>query len=549
MNFLKEKRPEQILILAPELLGETLAVQLSNSNKNIKAVLSTDQLTRHPGLVIWSVDNNELPSSIQIELSHLQERWAPSPILIILPAILNLSAKDLLQFNCSGLLQDPNFETLSDSIETLLGGGRVVRLNKSNSNNFSRKNPTLSLGQWLLISGLQQINDDLEAIRILLDPPPSNPLSIFILLGRQRELNQAKSLLNFLWGPMRVSITSYKPFTNTIEKVTEPTNYDIEINLKKKDPISIWEELYSKVENSIQNEILNSTGNLLALEGIKPSFQKELFVSLLNQLNDVLKQIREQKDQHDNLNNLWIELQTKIRQQALRSVVGSYIKLPFSESVISVADELLARANLNDIDEELPKPSSILDPLILNKPVLIEGQFTPSDSPPALIHLEILIQNWIIRTAEIISAEIISISSEWPEFRNYTLKKKYISTRELEKLRNQLNSQNQLQSLIKRPIRLYESKRLLYTLNQNEIETLIINESRDEELYKLGWWQQQVALLIEARDAIAPQLQTLVKYLGDLMVVLLTKVIGRGIGLVGKGIAQGMGRSLTKRKL
>jgi hypothetical protein len=35
----------------------------------------------------------------------------------------------------------------------------------------------------------------------------------------------------------------------------------------------------------------------------------------------------------------------------------------------------------------------------------------------------------------------------------------------------------------------------------------------------------------------------LLKQLGDLLVVLLTSVIGKAIGLVGRGILQGMGRS------
>ena len=34
--------------------------------------------------------------------------------------------------------------------------------------------------------------------------------------------------------------------------------------------------------------------------------------------------------------------------------------------------------------------------------------------------------------------------------------------------------------------------------------------------------------------------------IGDLAVILLTQVLGRAIGLVGRGIAQGMGRSLGR---
>ena len=100
--------------------------------------------------------------------------------------------------------------------------------------------------------------------------------------------------------------------------------------------------------------------------------------------------------------------------------------------------------------------------------------------------------------------------------------------------------------MIRRPINLYESKRLFYTLRNGSIENLVITEPRDNELRQLGWWQQQVALVVEARDALAPQLQAIVKKLGDIMVVVLTQVIGRAIGLIGRGIAQGMGKSLGR---
>jgi hypothetical protein len=62
----------------------------------------------------------------------------------------------------------------------------------------------------------------------------------------------------------------------------------------------------------------------------------------------------------------------------------------------------------------------------------------------------------------------------------------------------------------------------------------------------LPWLQQLVTLALEARDALAPQVQSLIRGFGDLVVVVLTQVVGRAIGLVGRGIAQGMGRSLGR---
>ena len=87
---------------------------------------------------------------------------------------------------------------------------------------------------------------------------------------------------------------------------------------------------------------------------------------------------------------------------------------------------------------------------------------------------------------------------------------------------------------------------MYYTIKNNTIEKIIILEPRDDELRKLDWVQRQIAFTIELRDALAPQVQAIIQYLGDLIVLILTKVVGRSIGLIGKGIAQGMGKSLSK---
>ena len=118
-------------------------------------------MTRRPCLVIWSLETLEAPSAIQLEVRRLQEYWRPAPILLLLPKKLKLNTKELLQFECPGLLQDPSLETLLDSMTTLIGGGRVVRL-KNKQDMLLAEEPTMGLGQWLLISGLQQINNEIE---------------------------------------------------------------------------------------------------------------------------------------------------------------------------------------------------------------------------------------------------------------------------------------------------------------------------------------------------------------------------------------------------
>ena len=96
------------------------------------------------------------------------------------------------------------------------------------------------------------------------------------------------------------------------------------------------------------------------------------------------------------------------------------------------------------------------------------------------------------------------------------------------------------------PIYLYESKREYIDIIDKKFTRYFKNENREKELENLEWLQKQVTLLVEIRDALAPQLEIAVKYVGKIFVTILTKVLGKAIGLIGKGVLQGLGRSNSK---
>ena len=57
------------------------------------------------------------------------------------------------------------------------------------------------------------------------------------------------------------------------------------------------------------------------------------------------------------------------------------------------------------------------------------------------------------------------------------------------------------------PINLYESKREYIDIIDSKFTRYYKNENREKELENLEWFQKQVTLLVEIRDAIAPQLE------------------------------------------
>jgi hypothetical protein len=548
----------EILLLAPDLLGESLALQLTSLDPEITVYCRQDQLQGHPGLVIWSLETVASLHQLQLELHKLQEFWQPAPVLVLLPRGLQISSTALLNLNCPGVLQDPDLPSLQEGITTLLEGGRVVRLNSEGAATEAPQS-TMGLGQWLLTSGLQQISNDLQLIEALLIPPPDNLLLRLLLEGRQRELRSAQNLLLWLWGPLQVGLAHAEQLgcssSNTTPSARQNSNghgESVAITLRERNAIAVWASIQGRLTHAVEEGLSNGTGALLAIEGLQPERRRDLLLALLQQLDQVMARLRaapEEGVQQLSMQDQWGSLQLDLRRQAIQAMTGSYVRLPRGEELHPVAQELMDRSNLNQSDEELPDARRMLEPLVLDRPVLVDGQLLPADHPKALLQLETLVSNWLVRNAELISAELLGICGDWPELRRYLLDQRLVSTRELERLRNQLNNQSRWQLWVQRPIRLYESQRLLFQLKAGSIEPLTLIEPRDQELRSLGWWQQQVALLLEARDAIAPQVQSLVQRIGDLMVVVLTQVIGRAIGLVGRGVAQGMGRSVSRRPI
>ena len=409
----------------------------------------------------------------------------------------------------------------------------------------------MGLGQWLLISGLQQIDQELELGRRLLDPPPANLLLQLILEGRQRELRSARTVLIWLWGPasMAWGATGLPPEPRPpAQEPRPPSGGSTAITLPQRTAVAVWEAIHQRLSQASQGPLLRQgSAELFALEGLSQERRRDLFLALLAQLDQLLRQLRQERLHGDDLQGRWQNLQPELRRQALRQMAGPYVQFPQQGALLPVADTLSSQGSFELDDPDLPPSQPMLAALISAQPLMVGGCLVAPDEPQALLYLEALVSNWVIRSAERISADVLASCGDWPELRRYLLVKELIATRSLERLRNQLNAQQRWSEWFEKPIQLYESQRRLYRLEEGgTICPLLLTEPRDEELRQLGWLQQSVTLALEARDALAPQLRALLQRAGDLIVVVLTQVIGRAIGLVGRGILQGLGRGISR---
>jgi hypothetical protein len=83
----------------------------------------------------------------------------------------------------------------------------------------------------------------------------------------------------------------------------------------------------------------------------------------------------------------------------------------------------------------------------------------------------------------------------------------------------------------------------LLQLTPNGIHTTQIYAPRYQELDNLRSIAWGVTITLELRDALAPRVRSVVAWLGKIVVYLLTNVVGRALGLIARGISDGVGTS------
>lgn len=539
---------QRILLLAEPLLAEGLLRLLEQSPQAYTAGTRPETLDGPPQLVLWCVDASIEPEALWREAHHLHDTWQPAPLLITLPAAGLLPQSQLLALPAEGLLQAPSADVLLEALNTVLAGGREVQLSGPQPDaGAAAPGPALGLGQWLLISGLQQIEQDLALCDQMLQAGPTHPVLLLLLQGRRRELWAARSLLHLLWGPLSLAwgpLPVPRPSVNGSTSLQSKASAPTVISLGQRTADGTWDAICGRLRQRIGDELSNKSGQLLALEGLQPQRRSDLLLALLEHLTLLRQQLRQDHEPSGQLRERWFALQDDLRRQALRHMASPYVQLPQEGSLRPVAETLMDRCDLNGSDPELPDPQAMLAALVLDQPLLVDGQLLAPDAPLALLQLEQLVANWLVRSAEQLSAQVLTCCAAWPELRRYLLVPELLSTRNLERLRNQLNAQQRWSNWLERPVAVYESRRPLLTIDAGAITLRQQTEPRDQELRQLTWSQQLVTLALETRDALAPQLHSLIQGVGRVVVVLLTEVVGRAIGLVGRGIVQGMGRSL-----
>ncbi|MFN7677559.1 MAG: DUF3685 domain-containing protein, partial [Cyanobacteriota bacterium] len=296
----------QILLLADPLTGAGLKRWLTLDPPAYRLVDSPAALEGPPRLVIWVLAGQPPAATLLEESRQLRERWHPAPVLLLVSSAFPYPNDLLLDLPLQGLLEGPDPPTLQEATATLLAGGRVVDLAGGGTGpSPCNPPPPMGLGQWLLVSGLQQIDAELRVCARLLDPLPANVLVVLLLRGRRRELLAARALLLWLWGPLTLAWGTEAfpappppspPAASSPRGMGgESASSGLTLTLRQRDAEGIWDTLRQRLERAVTNGPANHSGQLLAFDGLRAERKRDLLLALLEQLDQLRHNLQGQE--------------------------------------------------------------------------------------------------------------------------------------------------------------------------------------------------------------------------------------------------------------
>ena len=533
---------KSILIIAPSLISESLSLKLTSLDNNLNVYLDSKDTNLFPDIVVWNILNYQSEDLIRLELIKLKERWKDSKILIIFSGEFVKENIELPSLSSEGLLLNPTASKVLTAIKTIGDGGRVFDIDKKTKSTL-KKEKVLSFNQRILSSGLKQIDNEINKIFYYLNNDTTPDLYKFILRGRLRELVTAKSLLIFLWGN---SLDIYTEQAFTEDKDDDSINEET-IFINNKDSIEIWNLIFNRLTKKYRTanldfELLDST---IILSGLKKEYISRLITNILSEIDILIKNLKENYE-NQNYEDEFNSLINQLKKNTIANIADSYLRIKKNGKSIELNEYIYNSFNSQESDFDSHNSLVFINPIVNNQPLELDGKLLPLYETESFKQIESIISNWVIRTSNLLASEIFNFCSNWPELRKLLINPKLQSTRSFERFRNNINNYNRWHNNIYMPVYLYESKREYLDIINHKLVRYFKNENRENDLENLDWFQRQVTLVVEIRDALAPQLEIALRYIGNIFVTFLTKVIGRAIGLIGKGIMQGLGRSNQK---
>lgn len=563
--------PEMSVLVDVSTVAQALH-ELKEINNAASAVTSMD-------LVILAVEDVTAMAPDWNAIALIQTLQSQYPQLPLLLIDSNLSDREILAARELGVKgyfpkgSDPN--VLVNAIRQISAGASdwvgvdipLTRKTRRLSAPVTRQesNRRRLWMEKLRLSANRQMNAEIAELDAQLKNIQLSPFERFFLLGRLRELKVARWLVNQLLpainGAEKLTFESQKGFsegklsslaTQNSTELSWSGSGDLERSpqIYPLDFSSLKSQLFDRVLPKLQSRLENLTDIALEIDILKVEKKQQLLYQILRQFDEMLSNLKSSQLQPDDLREKQEILVLDLWQGTIIEFFGKYSSLLIGKQQIELVPFISQDAALvqSTILNKIPQVSELFSYLLFQTPFTINNVEYLADRYEALQHAEFLLENLILQVANGVIYPLLNRLADVEKIKQEFYDPRWMTTREIERFRNNLSWRYRWQKYWQEPKSIFESQYVLLVFDERGIRKISSYAPRRDELAKLNGLQQAVTLLLETRDAIAPRIESMMVFLGSGGRYLLMQ-LGRGIGLIAQGIIQGIGNSLQDLKV
>ena len=295
--------------------------------------------------------------------------------------------------------------------------------------------------------------------------------------------------------------------------------------------------IFSKILYKINVSNKKDNQFLLGIDILKESVKKDLLSLAVLQLERTYLKIYQNSDSVAVLQkhgqNIFCDCVQQVCEDFLTKAYGYKIRVnegnfknAFYTKILLKDTEILFKVTL----------ASLLDP----KSATFRSVYYPIYSSASENFLEALLDNLVLEISNCIVYFILITFSSIYAFRQILYRSKFLSLRNLERFKNNFTWHLYTRSYIQRPTDLYNNRYEIYILKTTGIYCRVIYANRSKEIAALSNLPLLTVIFIEVRDFITSRLEEALFVISKSLRFTLTSVVGQVIGLVWRGIIEGL---------
>ncbi|MEH2457522.1 DUF3685 domain-containing protein [Nostoc sp.] len=421
-------------------------------------------------------------------------------------------------------------------------------------NRVSSPLPFFRLRNNLRLSGIAYIEATLAVVTAQLQVPGLPVLDRAILAGRRRELLAAGWLLNRLLVSSQERQQEHTPIADE-----SPLTPSLSSAIQQRQTVSpllspgtLESDLFASCVTKLQFSLRNVTNVPLEIDIFREDKKRELLYLILQKLAEQLDELRASQIEINQLYEVKNTLTSDLWQAAITDFFGKFSRIKLGKQNIEIVNLLLRNTEVvqRDILNKIPLVCELYSYLLFKTELNIDNTSYPVVSAEAKFQALMILENLLIQVANGVVQPLLNSLADVEEIKQNFYGSQLISTREIERFRNDLSWKYRLRNYINEPKAVFESRYELFVIAPRGIANSSVYAPRNQELVRLSNIPLVVTLLLEFSDAIAPRLKSLLAFVGSGIVFILTQIVGRGLGLIGRGILQGIGSvSLVEKNL